>query len=357
MNILADASLPGLKQAFPEPFQLTLYHHPEEIVQLLPEQKILLCRASLKVNSSLLKNHSLRYVATASSGTDHLDQQFLASQNIQVIDAKGANAQAVADYVIASLAFLRQHTLISGNKAGIIGLGKVGTQVAARLEAANFQICTYDPPKAQREPHLFQSCTLDDLHQVDLLCIHAELHNTQPFPSAHLINEAFLNQLKPGCVIINAARGGIVDEEALLNTPNPFSYCTDVYLNEPKVDKRIIDKALLCTPHIAGHSLEAKYTAITMISEKLHQLENLPMPQCCFFPQSPHISTIKKAETWYESVLKIYNPLTETLQLKQALNTEIAFLNLRKKHQNRHNFSLYFTNANLNPKTRLLLGM
>ncbi|PWY57445.1 4-phosphoerythronate dehydrogenase [Legionella qingyii] len=356
MNILADASLPGLKQAFPKPFHLTEYNRPDEIAQLLPGQDILLCRSTLKVNQSLLKNHRLQYVATASSGTDHLDHFWLDSQNIQVIDAKGSNAQAVADYVVACLSFLEQQHLIHGNKAGIIGLGKVGTRVAARLQAADFEIVTYDPLKAKREPAAFQSCTLEELYQVDLLCIHAELHSNHPYPTANLINQNFLDRLKPGCIIINAARGGIVNEEELLHSSKPLIYCTDVYLNEPEINPRIIDKATICTPHIAGHSLEAKYAAIALVSSALHQIAGLAPPQFAV-PSLPQFLSYEKDKLWYETILEIYNPIEETSSLKQATDKKAAFLNLRKNHQTRHDFSQYFADSILNYKTKLLLGI
>lgn len=279
MNILADASLLGLEQAFPLPFYLTKYGNPEEISDLLPGQDILLCRANLKVNESLLKNHCLRYVATASSGTDHLDHHWLKSQNIQIIDAKGANARAVADYVVSCVAYLTQARLYEGNKVGIIGLGHVGSQVAYRLQTVGFDILKFDPLKAKQDANHFRSCSLEELYQADLLCVHAELHNQPPYPSMNLINKNFLNRLKPGCVIINAARGGIVNEEDLLQSPKSLIYCTDVYLNEPNIDTRIIDKATLCTPHIAGHSIEAKYTAVAMVSTMLHQLTGLSLPK------------------------------------------------------------------------------
>lgn len=355
MNILADASLPGLEQAFPMPFHLTVYHHPNEISGLLSGQDVLLCRANLKVNQFLLKNHCLRYVATASSGTDHLDRLWLNSQNIQIIDAKGSNARAVADYVVACLAFLEQQQLVRGNKAGIIGLGKVGAQVAVRLQAAGFEILTYDPLKAERDP-AFQSCTIEELYSVDLLCIHAELHNNQPYPSADLINQDFLNQLKSGCVIINAARGGIVNEEALLHFSKPLIYCTDIYLNEPNIDARIIDQSTICTPHIAGHSLEAKYAAVAMVSTALHQIAGLALPP--FAKVSlPQTLSLEKDKLWYEFILKIYNPLEETLSLKHASDKKVAFLSLRKNHQMRHDFSQYSKDSILSYKTKLLLGI
>jgi erythronate-4-phosphate dehydrogenase len=337
MNILADATLPGLLYAFPEPFKLTLYHHVDEVSQLLPGQDILLCRATLKVNQTLLKKHSLRYIATATSGTDHLDHRWLASQNIQIIDAKGCNAPAVADYVVSILAYLDQQTLIRGTLAGIIGLGNVGAEVMLRLKALGFKSLAYDPLKAAREP--FTSCLFEDLYQADLLCIHAALHDIPPYPSTNLIDHSVLDKLKPGCVIINAARGGIVDEEALLATSNPLIYCTDVYVHEPTPNPHILAKSTLCTPHIAGHSLEAKYLAVAMISKTLHQILGLPYPQCAT-PEFKPIFALSPNMSWQEQVLSIYNPLEETLALKKARDIKSVFLQLRKNHQ-RHDFRLH----------------
>ncbi|CAM3040526.1 4-phosphoerythronate dehydrogenase [Legionella worsleiensis] len=339
MNILADASLPGLKAAFPKPFNLTLYSHPEELHVLLNQQDILLCRSTLKVSHHLLKNHSLKYVATASSGTDHIDHAYLKKNNIGLIDGKGCNAVSVADYVISSLAYLQQHHLLQGTKAGIIGMGAVGSQVSQRLRALNFHTIAYDPPKAIHQ-NLFQSCTLEELFDCDVLCIHAELHNNQPHPSMDLVNHKFMSQLKDGCVLINASRGGIVNEEALINNPKELIYCTDVYLNEPQINPQIIEKATLCTPHIAGHSMEAKYKAVALVSEQLHQLMNIPAPIFAH-PNLPHKLHKNHYSSWQELILSLYNPLNETLTLKKARNKEEAFLRLRKNHRFRHDFSLY----------------
>lgn len=349
MNILADALLPGLNSAFPPPFILTLYHNPDEVPGLLDNMDILLCRSTLKINRALLKGHQIKFVATATSGTDHIDFDFLKSQNITMIDAKGCNAISVADYVVACLAYLDQRQLIKNKTAGIIGLGQVGTKVYERLKAANFQLFLYDPPKVTRDAS-FQSCSLEDLYECDLLCIHAELHNNYPYPSINLINQDFLEKLKPGCIIINASRGGIVNEEALLQIGSSLLYCTDVYSNEPNVDKQIVSKATLCTPHIAGHSLEAKFAAIAIVSHKLHQMIGLPSPQFAT-PAKPH--RLNESEDWRELALSIYNPINETLALKQAENIPSTFLSLRKSHHHRHDFATYF-DADLIKKHPLL---
>lgn len=339
MNILADGSLPGLREAFPTPFKITQYTHNKEVSALLPKHDILLCRASLKVNQTLLQSNSLRYVATASSGSDNLDHIFLQSQGIVSIDAKGCNAKSVADYIMSCLAYLDKQYAIENKKIGIIGLGHVGTIVYKRLKALGFELLTFDPLKALQETN-FKSCKQEELYNCDLLCVHAELHHRNCHPSNNLINHDFLSQLKPGCIIINAARGGIIDENALLKALPNLVYCTDVYLNEPHINQEIIKQALLCTPHIAGHSIEAKYTAVSMISEKIHHLLNLPLPLCAP-PQKPTLLETHY-NSWQELALALYNPIYETQLLKQASDSKSAFLTLRKEHTYRHNFTAYF---------------
>ena len=340
MNILADVSLPGLSAAFPYPFKLSYYHSFRELPELLSGQDVLLCRSTLKVNSALLTNHSVRFVATASSGTDHLDHQFLKSKNIQMLDAKGCNATAVADYIVSCLAYLDEQLLINGNKAAIIGMGMVGSEVCKRLQSLNFDIYPYDPLRALQD-NQFTSCNLKEIVDCDLICIHAELHHNEPHPSFDLFDEIVLKQLKPGCIIINAARGGIVNEESILGLPKQIIYCTDVYLNEPAIDKRIIDKSTLCTPHIAGHSLEAKYKAVELISKQLHRIMKLPLP-VYDEPELTESIQLNRQQSWQQLMLSLYNPFNETLGLKNAKNKELAFITLRKNHQYRHDFKRYF---------------
>jgi erythronate-4-phosphate dehydrogenase len=336
MNILADGSLPGLVTAFPSPFRLTTYSSAYEIPTLLPKQDVLLCRSTLQVNEHLIDNATLRYVATASSGTDHIDKNYMERRKIQVLDAKGSNARAVADYVVSCLAYLSNQQIALGQKAGVIGMGCVGSRVAERLKALGFQLVTYDPLKTS-----FKSHALEDLYACDVICIHPELHTNNDYPSFDLINHTFLDHLRPNCVLINASRGGVVNENDLLYSTKPMIYCTDVYLNEPSPNPNIIDMATLCTPHIAGHSLEAKYKAVSQISEQLHAVLGLPTPQY----DKPEINSKIQLDSfphWQDLVLSLYNPMIETHGLKKALNKESTFLTLRKEHRFRHDFIEYF---------------
>lgn len=337
MNILIDASLPGLHDAFPPPFKITLYQHINEVTDSLINQDILLCRSTLKVNEALLASSSLSYVATASSGTDHINTTYLEQRAIGLIDAKGSNAEAVADYILATVAYLKKYKQFKGKTAGIIGMGAVGSRVARYLQAIDMNVVTYDPPKSQQQAD-FNSCSLPELSLCDMICIHANLHDKAPYPSKNLLGHKELAMLKPNIVIINAARGGIVSEQALLELDNPIIYCTDVFLNEPAINEHIVNFSTLCTPHIAGHSIEAKQVAVTMVSEKLHHCYDLPAP--AFKQATLYQDHLKLPIHWEEAILSRYNPMNESLALKKALHKEQGFLELRKKHTKRHNFNV-----------------
>jgi len=353
MKILADASLPGLPHAFPAPFDLSLYEQASDLHTHLHGQSILLCRSTLHVDESLLEGHLLRYVATASSGTDHIDHHSLEILGIQLLDAKGSNATAVADYVVSCVAYLQKYEQFSGLKAGIIGMGAVGSKVAQRLQTLNFDVISYDPPKTKRDAD-YLSCSMDELLDCDLICVHANLHDNAPDASRNLLNKSFLKKLKPGTAIINASRGEIVNEDDLLSLDNPILYCTDVFTDEPEINEKIVDYATLCTPHIAGHSQEAKYRAVQMISEQLHHHYHLRLPEYDTVKVS-HIPEFKPGKSWQDYVLSLFNPVDDTVGLKLANDKTEAFIKLRKAHLNRHDFYAYDHPA-LDDYLKMILG-
>ncbi len=353
IKILADATLPGLSALFKPPFTLTCYHSQDEVRKLRVSQNILLCRSTLRVGAGLLSNSSIECVATASSGIDHIDSNYLKQHHINLFDAKGSNARAVADYVVATIAALCHHGNPIGKLAGVIGVGEVGSRVVTRLLAAGFEVICFDPLKAQQNNN-YSYCGLSDLITCDVLCVHANLHDLPPFPSRNLLNANFFAQLKKNIIIINAARGGIVNEADLLATPWPITYCTDVYEHEPTLDPRLVNFATVCTPHIAGHSIEAKITAVVQISQQLHNHYRLTMPSAERTVLDP-VAIISAGKSWQDTVLSLYNPLIETRALKAVIDKESAFLSQRKAHQYRHDFNSY-TVSGLDQRTRRLLG-
>lgn len=353
MKLLADASLPALNSCFSDQFDLHTFSNLDELHELIINSDILLCRATLKVDERLLANSSIRYVATATSGIDHLDTDYLTKKNIKWFAAPGSNASAVADYVVASIAWLQKNKMLKGLKAGVIGIGQVGLRVVHRLEAAGFDVVSYDPLKSSfNDKDNFDR--LQEIYQCDLIAIHANLHYTQPYPSSNLVNDVFLRHLQPDTTIINASRGGIVNEQALLTVNKPLVYCTDVYLNEPEIDPDVINFATLCTPHIAGHSIEAKFIGVYKISEQLHQ--ELGYRSTCEYKKNTPLLTLDPESTWQDYALSLYNPIDETIKLKNEPDKKTAFLSTRKSHTKRHGFE-YYDNRDLDEATKKILGM
>lgn len=349
MKILADASLQGLELLFPSPFHLSYYHNQDDIPSLLEDKDLLLCRSTLPVNATLFNKHRPSGVATASSGTDHVDVNFLNKEGIRFWDAKGSNAQSVADYVLSCIAFVEKHCGLNGRKVGIIGAGAVGGLVGLSLQRLGFEMKYYDPPKSLIDNH-FPSVSMEEILAADIICIHANLHNTPPYPSRQLISAAELSCIKDNTVIINAARGGIIYEEDLLKVSSSIIYCTDVYANEPDISEAIVDFACICTPHIAGHSIEAKQNVLQMLSQKLHHYFQVPLSSKLQASvgktekEGSITGSIKENKTsypsWQEHILSLYNPNLETQRMKQAEVKKTAFLSLRKAHTYRHDFKI-----------------
>lgn len=354
MKILADASLPQLSDWFLNPFSITYYQNQNELIANLAQHTILVCRSTLSVTPGLLKDSSIECVATASSGTEHIAVDWLQKQGIVLFDAKGANAASVADYVTACLAVVYPSDVIIKQRAGIVGFGEVGQRVAKRLLALGFEVIYYDPFKVE-PAQLIESVDLNELLTCDVICIHANWHDSEPYPSHNMFNFAWMSQLKAGVVIINAARGGIVNERDLLLLSKPLHYCTDVYSSEPAINQAIIDYSLLCTPHIAGHSLEAKASSVSYLSQKIHAHYHLTPPQSysLFADMSCDLTL---SEGWQNAILSIYDPRVETNYLKSANNTQQAFLQARKAHNYRHDFSCY-DSLKLSRQLRSLLGV
>lgn len=238
----------------------------------------LLVRSTTKVGRTLLDGTNVRFVATATAGTDHMDLAWLSAHSIATASAPGSNAAAVAEYVVASM--LEWSTTLEGRTIGIVGCGNVGRRVAVYARAIGMDVVVNDPPlrdagTSMPAPHM----ELDELLPiVDVLTIHAPLTIDVPYPTLGLIDNARLHMLRVEAMVVNAARGGIVDEAALLDdvlrTQRPL--VLDVFANEPAIDTALLPHAFVATPHVAGHTLNGKYNGARMVGEAWLRWKDLP---------------------------------------------------------------------------------
>ncbi|CAB1215501.1 4-phosphoerythronate dehydrogenase [Acinetobacter bouvetii] len=227
----------------------------------------LLVRSVTKVNAELVQETKLKFVGSATIGTDHLDIPALEQRDIAWSNAAGCNAQAVAEYVITALLHLKPE-LIDANDSftlGIVGLGNVGSRLATMAKLLGWNVIGYDP-FVQRE-HVQQVELEELLKTADAISTHVPLTQTGNHPTYHLINAEALAQMKPEVILINSARGPVVEEAALIADiqQNHRLVVLDVFEHEPEISEQLLNLITLVTPHIAGYSLEGKARGTQMI--------------------------------------------------------------------------------------------
>ena len=231
------------------------------------DAEALLVRSVTQVNSALIQNTALKFVGSATIGTDHLDISALEQQGIAWSNAAGCNAQAVAEYVITALLHLKPE-LIEANTQftlGIVGLGNVGSRLATMAKLVGWNVIGYDP-FVQRE-HVQQVEFEQLLAQADAISTHVPLTKTGPHPTYHLINAEALSNMKPSAILINSARGPVVEEAALMADiqQTQRQVVLDVFEHEPEISAALLNLISIVTPHIAGYSLEGKARGTQMI--------------------------------------------------------------------------------------------
>ena len=255
MKIVIDSHIPFIAEAVRKqwPDVAIFPMKSEEIdAQAVRDADVLIVRTRTKINEALLAGSNVQLVCTATIGFDHIDTAYCESHGIRWMSCPGCNAQAVCDYIKEALeeysVFSIQHSAVMG----IVGVGHVGSKVAAMAERKGYEVLLNDPPK-----HI--GVSLDFIAQkCDIITFHVPLDET----TYHLCDAAFLSKCKPGALIINAARGGVVDEQALLASGHPF--ILDTWENEPHINPEVLAKAQLASMHIAGYSVEGKRNASQM---------------------------------------------------------------------------------------------
>ena len=254
--------MPKAKALFSEIADVHVMPGREIANKYLMHADALLCRSITQVNAQLLANTNVRFVGSATIGIDHLDTDWLDRANIRWVNSPGCNAAAVAQYVLSAMAYWaekRDKSLIDLT-VGIVGAGNVGTELSRCLSTLSIKHQLCDPP-LQEAGDSREFVKLASILECDVISLHVPLTHSGNHSTYHLIDHAVLNHFSSEQLLINASRGAVVDNNALLSyleAQNIANCVLDVYENEPAVNYDLVQACLLATPHIAGHSLEGK---------------------------------------------------------------------------------------------------
>lgn len=257
LKIVADKAIPFLEGVF-DPYADMAYLPGDKIgPEDVRDADVLMVRTRTKCNADLLEGSKVKFIATATIGTDHIDFPYCDSKGIVVRNAPGCNAGGVMEYVFSALYGLASRKSISlqGDTIGIIGVGHVGSLIERMGRALGFRILKCDPPRAEAEGS-FGFCDLEYLLQnSQIVTLHVPLDET----TRGMANNEFFSLMQPGAFFINAARGEVVCDDALKAAiPKLGPVIIDTWNHEPDIDLDLMEKVAIATPHIAGYSYQGK---------------------------------------------------------------------------------------------------
>lgn len=354
MKILADENILFVKEAFSEFGVVDTIHGREINNNILKDYDALLIRSITNVDNLLLKDTDIKFVGTATIGTEHIDWNYLEKSKIFFTDAKGCNSYAVAEYVITAIINLCEFNNwnFEDKTVGIIGYGNIGTIVCKYLKQLGIKVLINDPPK-QKNDKATEYSSLDEVLKCDVITFHVPMEKQGEFPTYHLLNRDKINKIKSNTVIINSSRGAVIDNLALLDRlkqENDLQIVLDVWENEPNIYIELLDYISFGTPHIAGYSYEGKINGTKILYDKFCEFLNVEKKWNA--PLIKEKSEIliqylyKKEKLFYKIVNEVYDlkiDSDEFINLMKFDKKEIGinFDKLRKDYKLRKEFNNY----------------
>ena len=319
MKIIADDKIPFLRGVFEEVAEVKYLPGSAIKKEDILDADVMIIRTRTHCNKDLLEGTSVKFIATVTVGSDHLDIAWLEQAEIKWSNAKGCNSGAVCQYVASVLALLIKEGLNPHNTTiGIVGVGMVGSKVEKLAKTLGFKILLNDPLRARVESESNFVNLQTILKQSDIITFHTPLTFKGIDATYHLFDFNSLDLLKPNAVIINASRGEVINSQALLKgleSGKISKIILDVWENEPDFSKELLEKVRIGTPHIAGYSREGKINGTIMSVQAISRFFNLGLDN--FRPEllpMPDNSIIKidaqnkqQFEIAAEAILKTYN--------------------------------------------------
>lgn len=330
MKIVIDSAIPYIQDRWPDG-KVNLVSLPAREItsDVVKEADALFVRTRTKCDANLLEGSNVKFIGTATIGTDHIDLPWCEKNSIKVQNAPGCNASGVAQYVFSSLFNSgfdpMKHTL------GIIGYGNVGSIVEEWAEKLGVKTLICDPPRKEagyRDKYYIEMWEL--LQNSHAVTLHVPFTKTGNYPTFHLLGKKHFEMMKADAILVNSSRGGVVDETAWKTAikNKRIKAIVDVWENEPIIDRELLNMSTVATPHIAGYSEEGKRRATKMVLEGFSKEFNMPVDLSgllCNVPPGKEISR-ELIENSYDS----------TIDSQRLKNNPEAFEDFRNNYQFRH---------------------
>lgn len=352
MKIVSDNKIPFLRGAL-EPYAEVVYLPGKETTaEAVKDADALITRTRTACNASLLEGSSVKVIATATIGYDHIDTAWCEAAGIAWENAPGCNSWSVKQYITSVLVVLSQRFGFDFKDMtlGVVGVGNVGSKVAEAAQTLGMKVLLNDPPRERREgPDKFVS--LDELVAgSDIVTVHVPLQKEGEDATWHLFDSARLASMRSDQILINSSRGPVVDNKALkavLASGGLKAGVLDVWEGEPDLDPELVSLLAITTPHIAGYSADGKANGTTASVRCVARHLGLPLQDWTASgipaPEMPLEFTIDAAgktlqEVLCEAVLYTYDVRWDSDLLRASLD---SFEKLRGDYRIRREFTAF----------------
>jgi len=269
MKIIIDDKIPYIKGAFEEVAEVIYLPGPKTTPEIVKDADAIVTRTRTSCNEKLLSGSTVKFIATATIGYDHIDTDYCDKAGITWTNAPGCNSKSVEQYIASTLMVLakRKKLQLKDVCIGIVGVGNVGSKVATVCNLLGMKVLLNDPPRERAEGSNAFVSMQHIVDQADVITLHVPLNQKGEDATFHLGNSAFLASLKRKPVLINSCRGEVIETNAVkkaLKTGQLSGFVCDCWENEPDIDLELLGMTDLATPHIAGYSKDGKATGTRM---------------------------------------------------------------------------------------------
>jgi erythronate-4-phosphate dehydrogenase len=355
MKIVIDDKIPYIQGTFENIAEVIYLPGSKTTANVVKDADALVTRTRTLCNEQLLANSSVKFIATATIGFDHIDTDYCAANGIQWTNAPGCNSRSVEQYIASTLITLAERKRISlkGMTMGIVGVGNVGSKIARLCTLLGMKVLLNDPPRERAEGSAAFVGLEQIMEQADIISLHVPLNMKGEDTTFHLANELFFAKLHRNPFLINSCRGEVVKTAAVkdaIKKGRISAFVCDCWENEPKIDLELLALTEIATPHIAGYSKDGKAVGTQMSVQAISRFFHLDLdtwkPKGVEAPKNPIIevngANLKEHEIIAKAILTTYDIRQDDTIFR---NNTSLFEQLRGDYPTRREFPAYTIKA------------
>lgn len=351
MKIVVDDKIPYIQGAFEPVAEVVYLPGAKTGPDVVKDADAIVTRTRTICNEALLEKSTVRCIATATIGYDHIDTTYCENKGIYWTNAPGCNSGSVEQYIASALMVLATENQwqLDQMTIGVVGVGNVGKKIARLCRNLGMTVLLNDPPRERKEGrNEFVSLT-HILQHADIITLHVPLEYQGEDATFHLANENFFRQLKNQPVLINSCRGEVTDTNAVKRAIQQGlikDFVCDCWENEPDIDLELLAATRIATPHIAGYSKDGKAMGTLMSVRAISNFLGLGLnnwePSGVELPAHPDIEIDGNGMTAQEIFAKAILHTYDIREDDAALRANTAdFEKLRGDYPVRREFPAY----------------